>query len=209
MKPCTFYDRNDIGSRYATLKDRSILNREDITLSPEEQELKRQLEEFERHYFECPECRGRLREEQEIRFTLEDLNREGILRTDGRLKPSRPPRWLLIAASFLLLSTISLAAWVAVLKQKAAGLAGPGSPETITRLVRLEPALPAVRTADEEAARIPSSCPSWLLAIRVSKKELAPRRFELRILDSADRELWKDGDAKLDPSGNISLLPAI
>ena len=66
MKPCTYYEKDDIGIRYGTKEAREVLNRDEALLSEWERALRRQLEEFEAHFLQCDECLRRVREHQDI-----------------------------------------------------------------------------------------------------------------------------------------------
>ena len=108
MRSCSFFDRNDTGGRYATLKDRSVLERDDGILSEEERKRKKELLEFEEHFFECHECLQRLRECQVIRFAFERLGERRLLRTGLSSRQSYSRRWLTVAAVVLFISTVAL-----------------------------------------------------------------------------------------------------
>ena len=202
MKKCSVYDQDDIGIRYAALKDRSFMSREEDLLSREERDLRKKFLEFEEHYFECDECSRRLREDRAIRHGIEELGKSGAMKDElSRQKPGYF-NLLAVAASILLVTTTTLAVWVGLLSKRARELDTAGRPETVARLFMLEPVAPLERSP-EDSIRIPSISGSFLLGVDVSKKETAPYRFEARILNAEGEELWRDEDAAVEPGGKL------
>ena len=178
------------------------MTREEELLSREERDLRKSFLEFEEHYFDCDECSRRLREDREVRFGIEALGESGALRPE--LSPQKPGYYslLAIAASLLLVSTITLSVWVGLLLKRTGERDTAKRPETVARLFMLEPVAPLER-AVEDSTRVPSTSRSFLLGVDVSKKETAPYVFEVRILDSLGRELWLDEDAGVEPGGTL------
>ncbi|MFC2172434.1 hypothetical protein ACFLU6_07355 [Acidobacteriota bacterium] len=186
---------NDIGRQYVTLKDQTILTRDESSLSEEERKLRKELEAFEQHYFECSQCRRKVRMDQEIRSAFIKLDEsEWISRA---AKSARTRQWLALAASLLLVSTISLSVWVGVLKSKPGDTGGPHQPEALSQVYMLQ------RSARTDMPRIPGNAQSFLLLLDLPLRVTEAQRCELEIIDAGGKVRWKDKDARLSPSGRF------
>ena len=98
------------------------------------------------------------------------------------------------------MSTAALAIWVGLLSHRAGKLSGP---RAVAGVYELRPASSSQRAADLGEIAIPSHETSFLLAVEVSKTEIAARRYEVRIVDGEGRELFRDEDAPVDPAGKL------
>lgn len=201
MTECSYFEKERIGDLYATGTAREILNREDAGLSAEERVVKDRLLAFEKHFLTCEVCLSKVREYQDLRTVFRRIGETGSRTPDVRSRPGGPPAWLAIAASLLFVSTVALTVWVVILSQRPKGVAG--GPQTVAGIYELKPASPSQRTGDPWQTVVPSHHGSILLAVEVSRTEVASRRYVVRITDEREKELFKDEDAPVDPSGKL------
>jgi hypothetical protein len=199
MGECDIFERDGVGEAYGTREARSILNREDALLGDEERVLKGRLLEFEQHFLSCDVCLAKVQEHQELRAAFRRLGEKAVGAPAGGSVPRSPSRWLAAAASVLLVSSVALAVWVGLLSHRAGRLAGP---RAVAGVYELEPVSPSQRAAGA-GTTVPALESSFVLAVAVSRSEIATRRYEVRIADGQGRELFRDEDVPVDPSGKL------
>jgi hypothetical protein len=98
---------------------------------------------------------------------------------------------------------LCLSVWVVRLKQKADLMEAAGRPQAVARLYTLKPSLPARRAGKARTTRIDAVSSSFLIAVDIPRETMVDSRFDVRLLDAGQRELWQEQDAHVDPSGKL------
>ncbi|MFC2172364.1 hypothetical protein ACFLU6_06995 [Acidobacteriota bacterium] len=208
---CDYYFKNDIGVHYAALRDRTILTQDVSTLSEDERVFRESLLAFEDHYFECEECTGRLRDDQEVRLAFNSLTQSGRKRqreartqerTESTGGQKRTLRWLPLAASILLFSVIALTFWIGKLTNRIHTLEAPGEPETLASLIILQPAVEGARSYNNVNIGLETAEQPFILAVDIPK-ERSSSKYTLSLLDVDGRILWRKAHVSPDPSSRI------
>jgi hypothetical protein len=203
-KTCDFPGREDLASCYASPVGRAVLGKDEASLNEGERDLRRDLEKFELHYFECEECFAMVQEEQQMSDALERLDAEGRLepfRKEARRRPLFANKLLALAASIFLFSTLSLSLWVYSLKQEMGKRGAGAGVETVSRFYSLPGPSQLGR---EEIPRIPYGA-SFLLVLdasdlRIPEEEMTSFRFEAAIADARKVRRWEDREIQMTPS---------
>jgi hypothetical protein len=203
MKKCSYFDRDDIGIRYATWTDSGLFERDESQLSHEQTKLKKQFLDFEKHYFQCRECSEQLRDYQAFRFGVEKLGEQDQLPLQVSTGNLFMPRLLAYAASIFFVMTVALLIWVIMLKKDMKELSGLRSPETISQLYVLKSPAPLHRAGNMGEVRIPEEQDSFLLAVVVPREKIDDNRFHVKIVDTMGSLIWIHDDVPVDPDGRI------